>query len=112
MEFENISLLSTVLVAFYLLPAVCLTFQQVSECIGEAETRELQSWWITDSFARFVVVSGLSISLFIFYLIFTIPLLAYRLCRLYGASLLRGTGAENYAWYGRPYCGGYGVRLL
>ncbi|KAJ2978589.1 hypothetical protein NUW58_g2384 [Xylaria curta] len=80
MQFEDISLLSALLVAFYVLPVLYLTVERVSEFMKDAASREPQGWWTEGGFARFLVGLALSLSLFLFYMVFAIPLLGYGFC--------------------------------
>lgn len=80
MKFEDAALLSVLLVAFYVFPALCLTAQMVKERFEHAVRRDPQSWWVKDDVTCFTVGLALSVSYFIFYLVFAIPLLLYGFC--------------------------------
>ncbi|KAI1123857.1 hypothetical protein F5Y10DRAFT_43482 [Nemania abortiva] len=95
MKFEDISLLSALLVAVYVFPALWLTALRVTECLESAATRDPLRWWVVVPCARYLVGFALSVALFIFYLIFTIPLLVYGLCRPYCVMAWQGTGNEE-----------------
>ncbi|KAI1194486.1 hypothetical protein F5X97DRAFT_311006 [Nemania serpens] len=103
MTFEDISLVSALLVALYIFPALYLTVRRVTEFMEHAATIEPRPWWVGVTFARFLVRLSLSIALFVFYLVFSIPLIAYGLCRPYCALAWGGAASKKGIWHKRAY---------
>ncbi|KAI1185146.1 hypothetical protein F5B17DRAFT_432867 [Nemania serpens] len=103
MTFEDISLLTALLVALYLFPALYLTVRRVGEIMDHAATREPRPRWVGVPCARFLVRISLSMALFVFYLAFAIPLIAYGLCRPYCTLAWGGVAAKKGIWHKRAY---------
>ncbi|KAI1170628.1 hypothetical protein F4777DRAFT_594807 [Nemania sp. FL0916] len=104
MKFEDISLLCALSVAFYIFPAIYLTVHRVMEIMEHStgishsaeEPHRQRRWWIRDPCACCIVGFALSLSLFLFYLVFFVPLLLYGLCRPYCAlACLGGYGNRD-----------------
>ncbi|KAI1113871.1 hypothetical protein F5Y14DRAFT_416888 [Nemania sp. NC0429] len=81
MTFEDITLLTGVLVALYAFPTLYLAVLRVNEFTEQAEASEPQPRWVSAPCARIIVRLTLSFAFFIFYLVFVIPLIIYGLCR-------------------------------
>ncbi|KAI1168158.1 hypothetical protein F5B18DRAFT_646692 [Nemania serpens] len=103
MTFEDISLLAALLLALYIFPALYLTVRRVAEFMEHAATSEPRPRWAGVPCARFLVRFALSAALFVFYLVFAIPLLAYGLCRPYCALALGGVASKKGVWHKRAY---------
>ncbi|GAW20457.1 hypothetical protein ANO14919_099630 [Xylariales sp. No.14919] len=73
---EDIALTVTLLVTLYTLPVLYLTVEKLSEYFACARARERPSWWLRDGYASFAVGLGIALSLFAFYFICMVPLLA------------------------------------
>ncbi|RWA05572.1 hypothetical protein EKO27_g9531 [Xylaria grammica] len=73
---EDIALTVTLLVTLYTLPVLYLTVEKLSEYFACARARERPSWWLRDGYASFVVGLALALSLFAFYFVCMVPLLA------------------------------------
>ncbi|KAI3335272.1 hypothetical protein F4824DRAFT_465280 [Ustulina deusta] len=97
MEDEDFALTVTILVTLYTFPVVYLTAEMVAEYFESARDRDPPSWWVEDGCARLVVGLALSISLFLFYLVFVVPLAIYAFARACRGAARTGPDDEMLA---------------
>ncbi|KAI8628328.1 hypothetical protein F5Y19DRAFT_476732 [Xylariaceae sp. FL1651] len=92
----------------YIPIVLSLTLVAVIEILREARDKESQRWWIQDSCAWVVVACSLFIAAFVFFFIFTIPVILYKCSRVSGAQTCCWLNHNKKTCCGRALCGSGG----